>query len=722
MKEIVDGDTIKVYPINNPEGDALPQPGGIHNTSEEEEEEEDPEQERADLEIGNVDGGDARTVRLIGCNTPESPKNDQCVIEYTIDGNQYENTVSKELYLKSIDYIREAIGSKIVDVRSNPNDQTDTYDRLLGVVCREGDDVSKSINLELIQNGLAAYLHRSEWEKEPSSVVDHDLFHAEMLKAKEKRLGMWAAGELADAGRVVFTATYITSSGKESISNVTVDIYDGENYLYASSASAERIWGIGSHVVTFQKSGLVTQEVTFDVPENPEHIIKVHATMKTTGTSESGESEEEKEDKNTGLLDVSAYKPEEFENTTAKVYVDGNYVGSTPKNGIELKDGSHDVKVTKDGYVDWTGTTEIAIGYRAAVTAYMYPDDGTEPGEDPNGIPTAEIDFMSSPTAAMIYIDGAYIGTTKKSKYPVEEGEHEIRMTKSGYLDATTTITVVAKTPQGVSLTLEKDGDYTPADPETGGEDPYFFIPPRQSSTYNTGSSETSYSGGSGGTTGSSEEKSEGDWDHFSEGLDVLVLNLCESSEQQTTVLKEAATFMKKHLDIPIHFERKAHKPIKLETKKRGRVALDDPEHLEEYIDMKQLDRQYNIICLLWSPGDKEPAYNGYTTTMDETLDDSIVCSIPVSGSKLTFAKSTGKLANERLKISTEGALTIVMQLTEAIEELYMDCRDDDADDLPDLSKKYCGRQYHNDRANAKCITNWIKQLNNNLPDDIKED
>ncbi len=60
-----------------------------------------------------------------------------------------------------------------------------------------------------------------------------------------------------------------------------------------------------------------------------------------------------------------------------KLYIDGKDMGTTPKSMAEILIGQHEIKLTKDGYADYTETVTITKGERKQVKATLSADGST---------------------------------------------------------------------------------------------------------------------------------------------------------------------------------------------------------------------------------------------------------------------------------------------------------------------------------------------------------
>jgi len=116
----------------------------------------------------------------------------------------------------------------------------------------------------------------------------------------------------------------------------------------------------------------------------------------------------------------------------ARIYLDGQYKGQTEKNRkIVLEgvaEGYHDVRITLDGYIDWSQSVQLKANQRLQLNINLEKIMRTG---------TLEID--SNVDNARIYLDGEYHGRTSINRSVIidniREGTYELRITKEGYLD-----------------------------------------------------------------------------------------------------------------------------------------------------------------------------------------------------------------------------------------------------------------------------------------------
>ena len=110
-----------------------------------------------------------------------------------------------------------------------------------------------------------------------------------------------------------------------------------------------------------------------------------------------------------------------------KLYIDGKDCGTTPKSINEILIGSHDIRLTKEGYADYTETVVIEKNERKQVKATLS-----------NG---REIQFSCNVPNAQLSVDGNALGSASGS-YLLTYGNHTLTATAEGYNDYSGTLNV----------------------------------------------------------------------------------------------------------------------------------------------------------------------------------------------------------------------------------------------------------------------------------------
>jgi hypothetical protein len=104
----------------------------------------------------------------------------------------------------------------------------------------------------------------------------------------------------------------------------------------------------------------------------------------------------------------------------ATVYVNGTSVGSAPYEDSDIGVGSHEVKVTRDGYADYVEIVRIRGGKTTELRVSL------------NVLPPS-LRIVSDVEGATVFLDRNYIGTTPVDIKAVEPGEHQLTVSADGY-------------------------------------------------------------------------------------------------------------------------------------------------------------------------------------------------------------------------------------------------------------------------------------------------
>ena len=132
----------------------------------------------------------------------------------------------------------------------------------------------------------------------------------------------------------------------------------------------------------------------------------------------------------------------------ASVYVDGTYKGVTPLIVSDLSPGSHQVRLARTGYYDYTRTVSVTSGGTTPVSATL--------SQVPAVATTGSLSIGSSPSGASVYVDGTYKGVTPLIVSDLSPGSHQVRLAMTGYYDYSPTLFVTAGETTPVSATLSQ--------------------------------------------------------------------------------------------------------------------------------------------------------------------------------------------------------------------------------------------------------------------------
>jgi len=257
------------------------------------------------------------------------------------------------------------------------------------------------------------------------------------------------------APKAIPATGFLYVSSTPSGASIYVDgIYKGVTPLEYSEISA------GSHQVKITRSGYYDHTQTTSVTVGK--TTPVSATLLSIPPT----SNDILPIPTTGSLDVRSSP------SGASIYIDGVYKGVTPKVISGLSAGSHQAKVTKSGYNDYTRTTSVTAGKTATVSATLSPI--------PQAPVTGSLDVSSTPSGANIYIDGEYKGVTPMVISGLPEGEYLVTVTKDGYFEDFRYVVISPGGTSSVSPTLSSHAtaipEYSTSGSSTEGISPIIWL------------------------------------------------------------------------------------------------------------------------------------------------------------------------------------------------------------------------------------------------------
>ncbi len=117
---------------------------------------------------------------------------------------------------------------------------------------------------------------------------------------------------------------------------------------------------------------------------------------------------------NTGSISIKS------EPAKARIFLDGNEVGTTPDTLRSVAPGRHEVKVMKDSYEVWSESLDVKVGEESTLTPVLQ-------------MKTASIIIDSEPSNAEIYLDGKEVGATPETVTDLKPGKHILVIKKARY-------------------------------------------------------------------------------------------------------------------------------------------------------------------------------------------------------------------------------------------------------------------------------------------------
>jgi hypothetical protein len=128
----------------------------------------------------------------------------------------------------------------------------------------------------------------------------------------------------------------------------------------------------------------------------------------------------------------------------ATVWMDSNNKGIISSSGTltlpGITSGNHVFKVTANGYNDWITTVYIQPNSVTPISATLTPSGGKPAPVSSTG----GVNIVSTPSGAEILIDNLFRGYTPSTLDGITAGQHQILLKYTGYIDYSTTTTVIA--------------------------------------------------------------------------------------------------------------------------------------------------------------------------------------------------------------------------------------------------------------------------------------
>jgi len=209
----------------------------------------------------------------------------------------------------------------------------------------------------------------------------------------------------------VCSETVVVETDKESLLTVALKLRTGSLSI-KSKPSKAKVFLNGDDIGTLPKTltdlkpGKYSVEVSLPEYEVWSETVDIEADLKKTLTAE--------------LLMKAGSIKIESKPAKAKVYLDGEEVGTTPATLMSVTPGTHEVEVTMDGYDVWSEIVEIEADKEKALTSVLR-------------MRTGSFSVNSEPANAKIYLDGDYIGTTPDIIRSSALGTHVVEIRKEGY-------------------------------------------------------------------------------------------------------------------------------------------------------------------------------------------------------------------------------------------------------------------------------------------------
>ena len=142
----------------------------------------------------------------------------------------------------------------------------------------------------------------------------------------------------------------------------------------------------------------------------------------------------------------------------ASVFIDGVPVpgttSETPGEPLRLAPGSHTVRLTLDGYKEYSGTVTVENG-KTITLALLLEKIPAAPASPPaTSAATGSLQVTTLPGGASVSVDGTPRGTSPVTLNGLAAGSHTVTLSKAGYVDYTGTLTLPAGKTTMLNITL----------------------------------------------------------------------------------------------------------------------------------------------------------------------------------------------------------------------------------------------------------------------------
>lgn len=144
----------------------------------------------------------------------------------------------------------------------------------------------------------------------------------------------------------------------------------------------------------------------------------------------------------------------------ARVTIDGRSRGTTPLVVRDLRLGTYQVTVAREGYQERSMRVSLTDGRRDASVAVTLPRAASRRAAAPAAASTAPgtMVIATRPAGARVFLDGRPAGTTPVTIPNVSPGAHQLRLELPGHRPWTTAVDVTSNQTRRVSASLEPGG------------------------------------------------------------------------------------------------------------------------------------------------------------------------------------------------------------------------------------------------------------------------
>ncbi|MFH1072356.1 MAG: PEGA domain-containing protein [Nanoarchaeota archaeon] len=179
----------------------------------------------------------------------------------------------------------------------------------------------------------------------------------------------------------------------------------------------------GTHAVRLTKSGYQDHLTNVSIRSGKTTTLAVTLVLSQTGT-----------------LSVSSTP------TGTTVYIDTVSKGLTPIVVDGLSIGTHQLRLVKSDYQEYTTTVSVSADSPTSVDVTLIPITPI--------VQTGNLDVSSIPSGASVYVDGVYTGVTPQIVDGLSPGSHAVRLVLAGYQEYAANVSIVAGQTTALTVTL----------------------------------------------------------------------------------------------------------------------------------------------------------------------------------------------------------------------------------------------------------------------------
>ncbi|QSZ66965.1 DUF3344 domain-containing protein [Methanofollis aquaemaris] len=242
-----------------------------------------------------------------------------------------------------------------------------------------------------------------------------------LLSAEGNVAAFRSSADYMEAAAAFLVMTYPVPTGCIAVTSTpegATIFLDGEDTGLVTPATLEEI-PVGEHVVTLKRDDYADASATVTVVEDETATVDLTLTTLTSSLAVTSTPD------------------------GASIFIDGADTGETTDTTLEgIAVGDHTVTLKMEGYRE--AATDVTIMENETAIAHLDLEEAV-----------GCIAVTSTPEGATIFLDDVDTGeTTDALLEDIAIGEHTITVTKSGYMDASTTVTVVDNETISVEFTL----------------------------------------------------------------------------------------------------------------------------------------------------------------------------------------------------------------------------------------------------------------------------